>query len=125
MNEKNYLTLHELTKEALRRVKEDPDYGQIEKILDYSIISRADHELRLCHFEMEGTPVFGGNEGIYLGIYLVGHIDDDHGPVQRFSCITFKTLDTSLQAMKLMGLLSGMMSYHMDKVTNENISRFD
>lgn len=122
---KNYLTLLELTNEALRRVKEDPDYSKIESILDYTFVYRTDHPLRLCHFEMEGTPIFGGNEGIYLHINLIGHIDSDNGPVQRLSCVTFKTLDTSLEAMKKMGILAGLMAFHVDKVTNENISRFD
>lgn len=121
----NYLTLLELTNEAIRRTKEDPDYKKIEEILEHTFITENDHILRLCHFDMEGTPVFGGNEGIYLSIYLVGHIDSDNGPSQRIHCATFKTLDTSIDAMKQMGVLAGMMSYYIDEVANENISRFD
>jgi len=68
---------------------------------------------------------FGGNEGIYLTMYLKGKYSKEGLNYDRVQLGTFKTLRDDRNALKYM---SGMMSdfiWNGRKFVNENIDDFD
>lgn len=84
----------------LNKLKEG---GLLPEILDYSLGCSTLKEIKSDEWDAIGRITFGGNEGIYLRIYIEGVIDHDYDKVELG---TFKTLETSKEAYKAMSDLN-------------------
>ena len=80
--------------------------------------------VKLTVYEFDFVPIvnFGGSEGIYLDCYLMGKFDGSG----RYSVHigSKKTLETSLEACKIMGELGGALLHHAGRYVNEQIHRY-
>lgn len=75
----------------------------IPPILDYYLSSADIKVIKSDEWEAIGRVTFGGNEGIYLTIYMEGIIDKGY---ERIELGTFKKLETSKEAYKAMSDLN-------------------
>lgn len=73
-------------------------------ILDYGLATHHPVPIRTYEFDLKSNLAYGGNEGIYLDLWIEYFADDE----KRTSSIgTFKTLDENKEAMHTMaGLLA-------------------
>jgi len=101
------------------------NYAKTEAILDYFLPdSRSSPETVICDDFAFITKVnFGGSEGIYLDCYAEGRIQTD-GAKGAWHLGTYKTLETSLEAMQILGELGGTLTYFANKYLWEHGDRF-
>ncbi len=100
------------------------ELAKLAKIEDYhlaedyesTILTRYDFD---CLFQVN----YGGSEGIYIDAYLHG-IFDESKESKRLKLGTIKTLDTSLDAMKIMGEACGILTHFSSQFINSNIDNF-
>lgn len=113
---------------VVRMARAAGDFDKADAILDY-ILPREDEpeiyegvKLTAYEFDFLATPNFGGSEGIYVDCYLRGKFDKSG----RFSLHvgTLKTLDTSLEACKIMGELCGVLMHYANQYVNRNLHRY-
>jgi hypothetical protein len=102
----------ELVEKELEKMSE---YQVIKQDLDYFSIAGSYDEAEIDHLEsycFRAYPNYGGSEGIY--------VDADFIPMDKerrlIHGITAKTLSTSLEDMRKMGELAGLITYAMDNV---------
>jgi hypothetical protein len=119
-----------LMEKVFELLDEMPEYERISKILDYRLPAHSDAvTLNNYEFDFIAYPNFGGSEGIYVNCFIVGQFTDgsrfDDGKTHRLSMGTFKTLETSLESMKLMGELSGLFVYVASHYVNNNLELFE
>lgn len=113
---------------VLELAEKNGDCEKAWSILDYVLPSEhEDHSLdpvELTAYEFDFVPIvnFGGSEGIYLDCYLKGKFDESGRSSLRIA--TLKTLETSLEAAKIMAELGGALMYHENQYVNANIHRF-
>lgn len=108
-------------------VKNAHCYDKAEEIMDYFLPEKYEiTELSDYNFDFETNLCFGGNEGIYLDCRIAGHFNENApcNQKQAIPCGTFKTLGTSLEAMRIMGELAGSLVYFARKYVNENIDKY-
>lgn len=100
-------------------------YAKAEAILDYFLPETHDSpETITCDDFAFVTKVgFGGSKGIYLDCYAEGRIQTD-GEKGRWHLGTYKTLETSLEAMQTLGELGGALTYFADKYLWEYSDHF-
>ena len=93
---------------------------ELPDILDYHLSDRFNSKSILYYeWDFISRLNFGGNEGIYLSIYM------DEGNHFLDTCLgTFKTLRTDKNAMETMGILAANFIYEGSNFVNDNIDDF-
>ncbi len=100
-----------------------PEYKRIADILDYKLAEEYDVAILTDYeFDIVALPQFGGSEGIYVTCFINGQFDS--GKSRKLKMGTLKTLETSLEAMRLMGELCGLLTYVGTAYINKNIDIF-
>lgn len=110
--------LFNLTVESLKRKNLLPD------ILDYYIADTGIWNIRTCSWDCIGYLKFGGSEGIYLDMYLVGDLGLGCEN-ERIKIGTFKTLVTSKEAFHTMATLMADFILELREFVNIHIDEFD
>ncbi len=79
----------------------------------------------LCNYQFDTLFVvnYGGSEGIYIDAFLSGEIDESKQS-QKWPLGTIKTLETSLDAMKIMGEVCGILTHFASLYINKNLDDF-
>lgn len=97
--------------------------GRLPEILDYYSCPSGigGEQIRTYQFWFEGSLNFGGNEGIYLDVYLKW--DWDGMPVRKHAGV-FKTLSTTREAMQEMGKLLADFIYTASSFVTDNMDDF-
>ena len=93
---------------------------ELPAILDYHLPARGGCEILDCEFMIHNSLNYGGSEGIYLDIWLSS---PKYG--SRVSMGTFKTLETSHEAMRTMGQLLADFIVGYGKLWNEEPDDFE
>ena len=87
---------------------------ELDRIIDYDSACEFMEENRkpISHYEFSTvfSVDFGGSEGIYIDAWLHGHLDES-GHTKRLRFGTIKTLESSLNAMKIMGKPAGFCNF--------------
>lgn len=111
---------------VLELTRKNGHYKKAEVIMDYFLEESRDiRELTDYQFDFLTKLNFGGSEGIYLDCYIEGVFSEDgNEKCERLRCGTFKTLLESLEAMQIMGELTGSLTYYASKYVNTNIRRY-
>lgn len=99
------------------------EQGKLPDILDYHLHEHNIKELSDYQFGCTYKLDFGGSEGIYLDCYIEGICGEDD-EYDRVSLGTFKTLQTSEEAMAEMGKLAGCFTYALSKYVNAKLDDF-
>jgi hypothetical protein len=118
-----------LFEEVMKLVKQDPEWPEIEKIIDYANAgdcSGYDPELTDYHFEYIPKLAPGASDGIYIDCVVEGHYDCSNSIEARDTlvCGTIKTLWEGREGMIIMGKLCGLITYYADCYINQNIDRY-
>ena len=116
-----------LMNKVFELVKENGCYEKAGAIMDYFLSEDYKvQELSDYEFGFLVKLNFGGNEGIYLDCYIEGCFRESNAErkTERLSCGTFKTLDDSLDAMKIMGELAGSLTYFASQYVNKELDRY-
>lgn len=117
----------ELMNKVFELVKENGCYEKAGAIMDYFLAeSYTVQELSNYEFDFIAKVNFGGSEGIYIDCYIEGLFDErtTASKPQRLRCGTFKTLSENLEAMQIMGELTGSLTYYAHKYVNQEIDRY-
>lgn len=126
------------TNEDLMRAVHDAvvksgNYARAERIIDYFLPDTYTlKDLTNYGFNFIAEVQFGGNEGIYIDCSLHGSFTEEtqkanfsmFDKAQYIHCGTYKTLDDSLEAMKIMGELAGTLTYFANQYVNSNLDRY-
>lgn len=116
-----------LMNKVFELVKENGCYEKAGAIMDYFLAEDYKvQELSDYEFDFLVKLNFGGSEGIYLDCYIEGCFRENNAErkTERLSCGTFKTLDESLDAMKIMGELAGSLIYFASQYVNKELDRY-
>lgn len=116
-----------LMNKVFELVKENGCYEKAGAIMDYFLAEDYKvQELSDYEFDFLVKLNFGGSEGIYLDCYIEGCFRENNAErkTERLSCGTFKTLDESLDAMKIMGELAGSLTYFASQYVNKELDRY-
>lgn len=116
-----------LMNKVFELVKENGCYEKAGAIMDYFLAEDYKvQELSDYEFDFLVKLNFGGSEGIYLDCYIEGCFTESNAErkTERLSCGTFKTLDESLDAMKIMGELAGSLTYFASQYVNKELDRY-
>ena len=88
---------------------------ELDRIIDYDSACEFMEENRkpISHYEFSTvfSVDFGGSEGIYIDAWLHGHLDES-GHTKRLRFGTIKTLESSLNALKIMGDACGILQFY-------------
>jgi hypothetical protein len=104
-------------------VESMPEFEKARGILDYKLAeSFTVRELTNYGFEFLAVTNFGC-EGIYIDCWLRGEFCGDPSK-NTISMGTLKTLERSLEAMKIMGELAGVLTWVATEYIDENIDQF-
>lgn len=117
----------DLMNKVLELVKENGCYEKAEAIIDYFLPEDYRvQELSNYEFDFVAEVNFGGSEGIYVSCYIHGNFDEkaEKAGNGRLRCGTFKTLSDNLDAMKIMGELSGALTFFASKYVNKELDRY-
>ena len=122
--EKQRMTGGQLFDRIIEQARENGDLASFDAIDEYILCDTSDKG-KLCSYEFDLLPAmnFGGSEGIYIDCYLKGKFDESGRDSLHIG--TIKTLDTDLDACKVMGELCGVLMYHENRFVNENLYLFD
>lgn len=121
-------TGEELFCQVIQMAKEHGDLDKADAILNYILPNEREGEIHerveLARYEFDFISMvhFGGSEGIYVDCYLKGCFDDSKRDSLHVG--TLKTLETSMEASKIMGELCGALMHHASTYVNGNIHRF-
>lgn len=98
-----------------------------ENLLDYALATRETREIRECEFDVKMDLHYGGNEGIYLYMYLegnIGEIKEEKFCYGKYDLGTFKTLVETKEALQKMSLLGANFIYAARSYVEANIDDF-
>lgn len=95
-----------------------------DNMLDYAISTHDSVQIRDCEFDVKMDVHFGGNEGIYLNMYLEGNIGKDNEPHGRYLLGTFKTLYEDEEALQKMALLGASFIWEARSYIDANLNDF-
>lgn len=121
MRKKPYTTgefFNKITKAVFQK------YPDISKIIDYALPYQDFNEIRTTDVSPRITIDYGNNEGIYLDFSVLGSLSIESKNV-LIHIGTIKTLDTSDEAMFLMGKLNAALVIEMHKFLNDNSEDFE
>ena len=90
-------------------------------ILDYSLGAADIVKIKDISWDAIGRITFGSSEGIYLRIYIEGVISDGYDKAELG---TFKTLEASKDAYKIMSDLNVEFIFELKDFVEENIDSF-
>lgn len=91
------------------------------EILDYSLATRKKVKMETYEFSIHNNLDYGGSEGIYLDVWIECFEDND----KRFYELgTFKTLQDTPEAMRIMAQLLADFIVAETKYVNDNIDDF-
>lgn len=97
--------------------------GKLPNLLDYNLHEHNLKEFSDYQFNVGYMLDYGGNEGIYLDVFVKGICDETQNTIIVPLGI-FKTLQTSEEAMVEMGKLAGHFTYALSKYVNSNLDDF-
>lgn len=120
-------TNEDLMNNVFELVKKNHCYDRAEKIIDYFLPETFTvMKLSDCEFDFDANVQVGINEGIYIDCSIRGHFDENEpsDKTQIIHCGTFKTLGTSLEAMRIMGELAGSLVYFAKEYVNKNLPKY-
>lgn len=112
-------TNKELFNIIVNKIKEE---GSLPDILDYYKPDSREQLIKTYEWEVSADLHFGGNEGIYLDLYIEGNLGDD---LNEIWLGTFKTLRDDLAALKEMAILQAHFIWYCRKFVNDNIDDFE
>lgn len=115
------LTTKDLWDETLAMMDLKKDYP----FLDYSLPETKSNSAGLydIEFDVRGTVVYGGSEGIYTDIYIEGIFDKEEDCNRRESVGTFKTLFTDDEAFYKMAHLMAEFQIKATRWIKDNQDR--
>lgn len=104
------------------------DNGEMpQNLLDYALSTNTIKQIRDCEFDVKMDVHYGGNEGIYLVMYLEGNIGDkseDNRQGKTYQLGTFKTLVETKEALQQMALLGANFIYAARSYVDKNLDDF-
>ena len=119
-NDTNVSYFHKL----MKLIKDNGHYDDAEKLIDYVLVHDKDvRTLTSYEFDFVSSLCWGSNEGIYIDCYLEGKFD--HSTSKKLKVATLKSLETSVDAFKIMGELTGTLTYYGRLYVDENINMFE
>lgn len=122
MRKKPYTTKEFFDTITEKVLDEHPD---IKEIIDYSLASSHEQEIRSDQFSPEINIDYGGNEGIYLDFRIRGNLSENPGQADETIHIgTVKTLSECDDAMYLMGKLNAALVIETYKFLREDWEDF-
>ena len=122
MRKKPYTTKEFFDTITEKVLDEHPD---IKEIIDYSLASSCEQEIRSDQFSPEINIDYGENEGIYLDFRIRGNLSGESGQADEIIHIgTVKTLRESDEAMYLMGKLNAALVIETYKFLREDWEDF-
>lgn len=95
-----------------------------DNLLDYTLPTSERIPICDTEFEVKMDLKFGGNEGIYLYMYLEGRIHQNDGDTGVYHLGTFKTLVETKEAMIKMSSIGAAFIYEAGAFVNCNLSDF-
>ena len=108
---------------TLDLIKRNGHYDHISPIIDYaSGDSYSKRELTRYKFDFVAQVNKGGSEGIYIDCYLSGKFDDSGD--EKCKVATIKSLEEGVTGFRLMGELSGLLTYYATGYISQNIDRY-
>ena len=111
-----------LMEQVMHLVKENGHFQEAEPILDYYLPSDENQEFSNYEFDFCALVNPGGSEGICIDVFLKG--DFDQSGRKHCKVATFKTLREDAGAFKIMGALSGVLTYYAGEHINSNLVRY-
>lgn len=122
MRKKPYTTKEFFDTITEKVLDEHPD---IKEIIDYSLASSHEQEIRSDQFSPEINIDYGENEGIYLDFRIRGNLSENPGQADETIHIgTVKTLSECDDAMYLMGKLNAALVIETYKFLREDWEDF-
>lgn len=115
-----FLNSNELAKSVHERVIQELP-KEITNILDYSLCVDEQKcvDLYDIEFDVKGDLHFGGNEGIYLFMYMDG-VFQENGECTTAPLITYKTLCEDKEALKMMAEIQAEFIWQSRKWIDNN-----
>lgn len=110
------------TEELFNKIREIlKGKGKLPDILDYGLAAHNPVPIRTYEFDLKSNLTYGGNEGIYLSLWIEYFVNDE----RRINGIgTFKTLDESDEAMHIMADLLADFIIEEYAYVNANLDDF-
>ena len=97
------------------------DAGLLPDIIDYSLPTRDIYPIRTYEYFIKNRLDFGGNEGIYLNLWMEMR---ENGEWVKLDLGTIKTLGETREDMEKMGKLLADFMYEANKFANANLDDF-
>ena len=95
--------------------------GKIPDILDYSLATGNPIPIRTYEFDLRNSLNYGGNEGIYLSLWIEYRVEDEK---RRAAVGTYKTLYEDDNAMHIMASLLADFIIEEHSYVNKNLDDF-
>ena len=95
--------------------------NKLPAILDYGLAASNPVPIRTYQFDLKHNLAYGGNEGIYLDLWIEYFVNDER---HISSLGTFKTLDESGEAMHIMATLLADFILEEYAYVNANLDDF-
>ena len=95
--------------------------GKIPDILDYSLATGNPIPVRTYEFDLRSSLDYGGNEGIYLDLWIEYQVEDEK---RRAAVGTYKTLYEDDNAMHIMASLLANFIIEEHSYVNNNLDDF-
>ena len=97
------------------------DKDKLPDILDYGLATNNPVPIRTYEFDLKSNLAYGGNEGIYLGLWIEYFVGSER---HTNSIGTFKTLGESNEAMHIMAALLADFIIEEYAYVNANLDDF-
>lgn len=120
--DKERLTAGQLFDNIVQFARNNGDLENVDRINEYYSGCIYEEKITNYNFDFKQVVNFGGNEGIYVDCYLKGDFGVKNKKEINIGIV--KTLDTDLEACKIMGELCGILMYHEECYINKNFFLF-
>ena len=111
-----------LFRRVLDLVQRNGYYDEAEAIMDYALPDDSKTEFTNYRFDFFAQVNKGGSEGVYIDCYLRGEFNQSGKNTCKIG--TFKTLKENMNAYRIMGALSGALTFYADQYVNAHIDRY-
>lgn len=110
------------TEELFNKIRDIlKEKGKLPDILDYGLAAHNPVQIRTYEFDLKSNLTYGGNEGIYLSLWIEYFVNNE----RRINSVgTFKTLDESNEAMHIMAALLADFIIEEYAYVNANLDDF-